>query len=599
MNFKINYILPILSALIIGGFIIGCSSGNNSDSAGGKGIKLNSQATSPKLTDYEKVKSIDLYVKNDPSDDFEILVDGAYVPAGFQTVGVKLNYAAGSGNENVDLIVYVSDGGMMEKTETFLDASTGYYVCEFEFTTAYLISSIFIQVIYPDGFESTKKVVVNTTKDVRPDEDSLVSNGMGITIGSDILEGFHGTVEGMLKDISNLKVEVENLSPADNSEGSANGVIHLSLKNLLYGDIILTSGSDDERGLTIEFEDLSLLWDSSFGKTMGYFIDPWLNFSLGALGFDMGMLLGMMGGSEDSSNNALGNIISDLELEKTLLLDIYGLPDSTTPDFAAIGGGIFTYNTKELDTDEDGKLLWPNVYVDDNLSTPKLKRILDESDYNINVMLSQYNLNQMITGITDGMEVVMDETVVDLSFLKTENQSTKMALAVTPNPKGIAIDFNYETKPPVALINICDLKIVLFEDGEEAVRLSVDTIVKATFDIQSNGEGYSLVVTAEPLLELSHINIMEDHKGLSILDHANILIALFNAVKDPNSDGFIVQLPINLSDLGIRFNKDISKAGKVEFDGNGNCFLSLAVDSIDPSQILGDDVCFISTAFFK
>ncbi len=51
----------------------------------------------------------------------------------------------------------------------------------------------------------------------------------------------------MLGDKLNRKVNVTEFRPADNSKGDKKGVLHLELKNLLYGDMVLTdiNGDDD------------------------------------------------------------------------------------------------------------------------------------------------------------------------------------------------------------------------------------------------------------------------------------------------------------------------------------------------------------------
>lgn len=608
MKTKLKFIRIVTSAIIIFSMISGCGSSSTPD-------KLQTNENQPESTDivpandvepesetvvYEVVENIDLYVKNNQTGDFEIVTDGSYLPPDVYTVGIGLSYL-GDGNEDVDLKVFISDGDFFIKTEALKNESSGYYECDFEFTTKFLIFPIFIQVIYPDGLEITEKMVVNTSPHIRPDSNMLVENGMGITVGNDILSGFSDLLEDMFKDMLKFKVVVDEFGSADNSKGDNGGVFHLSIKNILDGDMIIDSGRGDKRELNIEFEDLSLIWKSAFGKLMGDFIGPLLNFSMGSIGFDLGEMISGLGNDGNEEDKAVSDLISSLDIDKTLLFNIQGLPEYTTTEFAALGGGIFACDTDDLEYDKKGKPIWPDVYMDDFLPELDLKRLTGNEDYNVNLALSQYNVNQILSDMVSNMAVIMDESSVDLSFITPENPGDEMELKITVNPLGIAIDFNYQTSPPVALINLNDLRVVLLEDGNEKTEISADLTLEVDFGIRSDDSGYFLEFGIVPIEKLSHVNVIKDTKGLNILEHAKIVKAIFGSFSEGGDEADPAakpRIPINLGDMGLIPNTKLAENGEIIFDGNGNCFLSLALDSIDPAALLGDDACFISTTFF-
>lgn len=587
----------IIQALFLFSFILGCSSsvGTGEDEIKDEDTHYKIGASVASLP-YKDVQSIDIYLKDKLTGKFTKISNGDFISVGIHTIGVKVSSRV-IDDMAIDQRVLISDGGIDNQTEAFRDEESGYYVCDYNFTDKYLTLPVLVQVIYPDAMASKEKFVVNTTPGSRPEPDEIVMNGMGISVGKDILAGFDTLLAKMLSGMLGFDVEVKNFTPADNSEGDKEGVLHLELKNLLYGDMVLKDIVKDERGLNIGFEDLSLLWNSNFGEMMGNMVRPVLELSLGSLGFDLSEMLGGLGGDEDDEDSMMSTLLGNLQLEKTLLLNIHGIPDFTTTDFAALGGGLYCADTPDLELDKEGEPLWPLLDVDNSQPEIDMADMINHEDFNINVALTQYNLNQMLSNMMDGFKAIIDASALELPFVTPENPGDPMDIEISVNPGGIAIDFNYKKIPPVALMTANDLRLVFVEKGTPMTELSADITLEMGFGIRNDEEGFMLDITLSPVTELSHIHVLKDNKGLGIFDHAQLIGTIFDALSD-SDEGGPMQISLNLNNFGMTPKTFVKESGKIEFDGNGNCFLNLAIDSVDPQALLGEDACFIDTAIF-
>ena len=388
---------------------------------------------------YKLSQSILLFIKD--RDGFKPLSNGDYVPLGMATLGIKVAHRL-IDDAPIDQRVFISDGGYETHAEAFWGEENELYIAEFEVTDIYLTHPILVQVIYPDGTASKEKFVCHTNRSLKPASGILVRNGLGITMGKDLLSGFTPLLEGMLAGMLGMRVQVEDFSPANNAKASEQGVFHLTLKNLLDGDMVLSDIKKDTRGLNIEFEDLSLLRKNGFGQFMGNLLDPFLQFSLGSVGFDLADMLGGLGGDERSEDDMMATLLGNLDIQQMLFVNVFGAPLYTTPEFAALGGGLFAYDKLAVERDEEGDYLWPDVSIDETTDPIDLTRMTDNPDVNLGIALSQYNLNQVLSDMMTGFVAVLDAKALDLPFITPENPGDPMEIHITVNPAGIAIDFS-------------------------------------------------------------------------------------------------------------------------------------------------------------
>ena len=83
--------------------------------------------------------------------------------------------------------------------------------------------------------------------------------------------------------------------------------------------------------------------------------------------------------------------------------------------------------------------------------------------------------------------------------------------------------------------------------------------------------------------------MLKDDLGVSAIDHSRMVEVLFKTLIGAEGQGMVLPLPLGMT------QKAGSVLNPIEFDPNGNCFMNLAVESLDTSAIPG---CFIDTAVF-
>lgn len=147
----------------------------------------------------------------------------------------------------------------------------------------------------------------------------------------------------------------------------------------------------------------------------------------------------------------------------------------------------------------------------------------------------------------------------------------------------------------MAILTVNDLSLEFVEAGYPMAELSADLTLSLDPEIRLDAEGFFLDLSFSPLETLSHVHVMKDNKGLGIFDHARLIKTIFGKLSGAEGDGPLV-VSLNLQDFGLSPVSEISP-GQIEFDGKGNCLMSLALDDVDPKALLGEDACFIDSLY--
>lgn len=602
-------IAVFLSAILATGILFGCGvaqDAHNDNLAITESIYDPGEAVS--ALGYAEAQPIDLYIMSEGTDDFEPVSNGDYVSPGTHTLGIFVSPRLADGKP-MEQRVFLSDGGWDWNIEASFDENSGLYVCDLDFprSNTYLTYPILIQVIYPDEKASKEKFVVTTKPNLMPKDGNLVDQGIGITLGAALLGGLKDVINpmigAMMPDLAGL--DVKSLNPAVNSD---KGVLNIGLglanmdATLINTDIALYDTYNETRELTIGIEYLG--WGENIpANLINLFLKLFgLKIPIMPLGFELqGMIDGllesefldigsMLGGSSPMNDSPIvEDLLGDLEIEteETLLLNIFGLPDDTDENFAAIGGALYTASTNDV-KDEDGNFSWPDVVIDSSAPKMYIDRI-KSGDIDLGIALSQYNLNQVLKGLARSLSITIGGLQNVIPLIGPEDADNSLDLVMKLNPGGIALDM----KDPDAIrvvVNGASVKFV--EAGQAKADLSADLCLKINVDIGiENGEPV-LHMEIIPVEELCHLHVMKDDMNLGLLDHSELIMLVFNMLG-VSGEPMAISLP--LSTMGIITPE--GDPGWVDYDGMGNCFMGLAVESLDldalPIDISG---CFISTA---
>ncbi len=500
---------------------------------------------------------------------------------------------------------------------------TGHYVCDFNFfdTDKYLTHPILVQAIYPDGSASKEKFVVTTYKGLRPESGKLVEKGLGITLSAHVLNDIKNTMAQLVTDAM-PSAKIISLTPAANESPGDKGIFHLDLKmsfipfsfDLALNDTVKTSNGQDVRKLTIGLEDIS---GGKGSGLMDMFLVPFMNFFLDSLGLgDMfinllnlneipvmpvafplaDMLSGFTNPGKGAEEDPMAALLENLQLDSTLFLNVYGLPEKTDSQFATIGAGLYAADTNFVETDQNGNLLWPEVVIDDSDTLIDFKKIKTETT-DFGLAMSQYNLNQMLSQMMNSFSIVMKDIQNEMPMFAPEDPNNSMDIAMTINPAGIAIEMKSlkgDTGTSTARIAISDMNLELVEADEPKAELSMDLNLLLDLNIRTENGDVFLDIQMTPDEDLCYLHVMKDTMGLDIFDHSRLVTIIFGAFTGSSTGEIAISMP--LSDMGLSPREGVEDGGAIEFDENGNCFMNLAVGSVDASAILGEGACFISSA---
>ncbi len=548
---------------------------------------------------YNDSANINLYIKNDVAEQgFTQLSNGYNVdPDTPITLGVKVSPNIENGR------VFLSDGGKYYK-EAFLN-DNGFYECEFIFNNIvdYKLHPLLVEVVYLNDSDepvaSKEKIVLATSTDFKAGDDKLVTHGLGLTIGKDLLPN----VIGALLESKLPGAIINELKPADNNSTiGKEGVVYVDIDGLYKGDLVFNDTTPEgKRNLYISFEDTQFLSGGFFGWIADLFINV-----LNSIGLPVGIpiltnsidLGGILGNFDDGG--IMGLFLGGLELDKLLFFNLFGRPEDTDPSCSALGVGLFVAeNDDEVKRDDDGYTIFPEVEEDNTKGKIDLSSIKPEGDFNFGVGLSQYNLNQVLSMLGDGLKISIPANTLPIPLcVPTLPPGHSQELEITLSSSSLVIEMPYREDPSFARLDIMDARLEYIEDFMPQWILSLDMSLKLKIDAHSDGEGgLDLNLEMAPILDLCHTHVLKDNLGIGLFDHSNFVEMMFDMIGEMMAGEGEEVLPdqpfsilIPISKFGIKPDNTAEKAGEINYE-SGNCFMNLAVDSIDTSSF-----CFISSA---
>lgn len=510
-----------------------------------------------------------------------------------KALGVKVTPRKANGVA-LDQRVFLSNGGWDYQVEATFDEDRQMYLADFKFMPAdiFLTHPVLVQVIYPDGKASKEKFIFHTRNDAAQ-PGMLVDRGLALTLSESLLHQLAPALKPLLEQ-QGVNLDIQDLAPADNTSGGKRGVIRANL-GFASADIILEDTytplfGSKTRALALGVEDLGGGGtEGSVGKAIGdaffglLFKNVALDFPVMAVGLNLGDLLSGLGG--DSSGNALLGMLSGLKLDATLFLNLFGLPEPTKMTHAVIAGALYAIPTADVQKDADGNPLWPSVTIDPHDTGMDLSLIKnDQTD--IGMALSQYNLNQTLSQVAKQLSLTIPAIQKLVPMFTPANPGDDLDLTLTLNPAGMAIDVTTRR------LVINDIHLLFVEKGIPQSELSLDLTMLFGVAFRTDATGKSsLDLSITPVDELCFIHVMRDNLALDMFDHSSFVPMIF---KGFSGGAAAMTIPIGLSDLGIASPAD-QTPGQALFDDHGNCFLSMAVASLDVSKLTSGG-CFIATA---
>ena len=579
---------------------------------------------------YSDAQPITLYLRKTNSRGsyyFSKVGNGEILAAGVNTFGIKVNPRMVEGKA-ANQRVFLGDGGWDNQVEAVLDEENGYYVCDFTLVESdvYLTHPLLVQVIYPyDNKASKEKFVVITDALLRPASNALVQNGMGITLSAAMLETMKEIINPLIqKQMPN--VEIKSITPAKNDTDSEKGIMNINLGALSF-DLALQDTYTNTQGnriseLTIGIADLAGGASNKFMENLlSLMLDPLLKRLSGPIvnifqldqipmmpvALSLDELLPALMESEDGEGMS-GILPSDLfagfgdigemltlSAKSVLFLNIFGLPQDTDSNFAAIGGGIHAISSDLAQKTSKGTFIWPDVVVDSSSPSIDLDYIKTAST-DMGVALSQYNLNRLLPEIMRGLQVRLANINELIPIISPENPENSLDISLAINPEGAAIDMRHHlssTGEPVIWVVMNDVRAEFIEAGTPKTLLSVDLNLEVVMDFYIEEDKPFLEMTIKPLEDISHIHVLKDDLGMDMFDHSRFIPIIFQFLFGTGGNELVI--PISLSDMGI-VPKAGADPGKVSFDGLGNCFMSIEADGIDLSTLSTGGGCFVSTA---
>jgi hypothetical protein len=525
---------------------------------------------------------------------FEKVTNGDYVEPGKHTLGVTVTPRKVNGGI-MDQRVFVSDGGWDYQVEAQYDKDKKLYVCDFKFLASdyYLTHPVLIQVIYPDGRASKEKYVLHTVADLAAKPGWLVDMGLGVTLSNALLSEMKPVFSSLLPGM-----EVQELYPADTTGGDK-GILHIDLGSfafdLILDDTYTPKGGQETRALNIGLEDITggtPPFDNLLQAIASAFFNLFFkNLNLQgipvmAVGFNLGDLLQGLGGSDGGSEDPLAGLLTGLKIDSTLFLNLKGMPEMTEEKkYAVIGGGLYALESKYVQKDESGNLLWPTVMVDPYDTQMDLSRLKNGST-DLGLALSQYNLNQMLPEVAKGLQLTIPAINKMVPMFTPEDPKNNLDLSLKINPAGIAIDMKSRR------IVANDIRLIFIEAGTPKAELSMDLSLHFEMGFHAEGgKGYlDLMIT--PMADQCYLHVMKDNLGMDMFDHSTFVPMIFTGLAGGGGDA--MQVSISLSDMGVLPREGV-EPGQVAFDENNNCFLGMAVGGLDTSK-LPISGCFIATA---
>jgi len=374
-----------------------CSGGGGSGGTAG-GESIYDPGASIAAVTFADAYGITLQVRDD-SGEFVPVHDGMYVEPGTKRFSVDIEGdPAGIGK------VLVSDGGLYQREAV---RQGGSYVCDFEIGDERLYASVLVQVVHPDKKASKEKFVFRTARDDH--EGSFILNGLGILASQGFIDAEQAQIAEELdafvgKAFDCIRTDgtglISALSYGDGDPGTVDidlktldtvqdgafpsAVIHavFTIRNVslaaadVYGqDLISTQNNDldidayialgdvdaeGNRGLVID-----LLGSAQARFKNDFFLRPVLEDILetelqvierAPLSADLKNLGSTIREALPGSitvNDAEVNLDTlfdklDMNLDKYLFMDLYGIPEDTASGVLALGAGLYVADYDEV-----------------------------------------------------------------------------------------------------------------------------------------------------------------------------------------------------------------------------------------------------------
>jgi len=468
---NLNYFLFVFAVL----FLVSCS--------GGGGGKSNSSASGESLYDANVPVSAESFQNSypislkilDENGLYHPVSDGMVVKPGMNTLAV---YVQGD-QANVKKVL-VGDGGLYQ-VEADFDANAGAYLCKFNVSSR-MYSSVLIQVIHANNKASKEKFVFRTFDNIR--DDQFIINGLGLFVSQDLLDTQLGNIASALDDIIGDMFEtireqdsglITRLDYGDGKSGTLDltvrtfealqndaypsAVIHtvftvhgLNLKAVnLYGqDLISTTNNDLTVELYIAVKDeygngkrglvLDLLGASNVQFKDDFFLRPVLEQVLESelqvichtpLSVNLEKFFHTLSEAMPVSINVNNQDINleslfdkmNIDLNRRLFIDTYGLPGETDPGVLGLGMGLYLADddgTPSSGTQGTGEINVNDVFLD--ICAP----LVEES---FNTIRDKYSA---ITNISygDSISSTRDFQINALSIEDTTDLNTKRFHAI-------------------------------------------------------------------------------------------------------------------------------------------------------------------------
>lgn len=463
---KMNRFLLIVAIL----FLVSCSGGGGgkSDTTAG-GESLYDANVPVNAESFQNSCPISLKIL-DENGVYQPVSDGMAVKPGMKTMAVYIQ-----GDQGNIKRVLVGDGGRYQVAAAF-DASTGAYLCSYNVGSR-MYSSVLVQVIHADNRASKEKFVFRTFDKVL--DDQFIINGLSLSVSQDLLDSRLDDIASVLDSITGVMLDevrrqgaglISRLDYGDGRAGTPDLTVHTfeALQSETYPSAVIHTVFT-VHGLTLEAVNLygrNLVSTINNDVTMELFIAVKDEYGDGK----RGLVLDLLGAAKvrfrddfflrpemekvlenqlqvicckplsvklDKLFQTLGEAMPDsvdvnhqdiglralfhkmnIDLNRRLFLDVYGLPGETDPGILGLGMGF--YLAEDGDTPSSGSQSTGGINVND-IFLDICEPLVEES---FNAIQNKYSA---ITNISygDGIPSTRDFQIESLNIEDTTDLNKK------------------------------------------------------------------------------------------------------------------------------------------------------------------------------
>lgn len=463
---KMNRFLLVVAIL----FLVSCSGGGGgkSDTTAG-GESLYDANVPVNAESFQNSCPISLKIL-DENGVYQPVSDGVAVKPGMKTMAVYIQ-----GDQGNIKRVLVGDGGRYQVAAAF-DASTGAYLCSYNVGSR-MYSSVLVQVIHADNRASKEKFVFRTFDKVL--DDQFIINGLSLSVSQDLLDSRLDDIASGLDSITGVMLDevrrqgaglISRLDYGDGRAGTPDLTVHtfealqsetypsavihtvftvhgltLEAVNLYGRNLVSTINNDVTMELFIAVKDeygdgkrglvLDLLGAAKVRFRDDFFLRPEMEKVLEnqlqvicckPLSVKLDKLFQTLGeampGSVDVNHQDIGLRAlfhkMNIDLNRRLFLDVYGLPGETDPGILGLGMGF--YLAEDGDTPSSGSQSTGGINVND-IFLDICEPLVEES---FNAIQNKYSA---ITNISygDGIPSTRDFQIESLSIEDTTDLNKK------------------------------------------------------------------------------------------------------------------------------------------------------------------------------